>query len=89
MASGKLPATLWVAVEGNVESPSEAKEGEERIGERTSANAGGGFGLVKSCHRVPLKCAKQRQRSNLVDTRHVTTTVKFRRDCVVQMHMFS
>ena len=89
MASRKLPATLWVAVEGNVEPPSEAKEEEEGIGERPSANAGGGFGLVKSCHRVPLKCAKQRQRSNLVYTRHVTTTVKFRCDCVVQTHMFS
>ena len=83
MASRDLLATLWVAVEGNVEPPSEAKEEEEGIGERPPATTGGGFDLVKSCHRVPLKCAKQRQRSNLVDTRHVTTTVKFRRDCVV------
>ena len=88
MVSEKLPAALWVAVEGNVEPPSEAEEEKEGTVERPPANAGGGFGLVKSCYRVPLKCAKQRQHSNLVDTRHVTTTVKFRRDCVVQMHMF-
>ena len=40
MASGKLPAALWVAVEGNVEPPSEEEE-EEGIGERPPANTDG------------------------------------------------
>ena len=41
MVSRKLPAVLWVDVEGNVEPPSEAAEEEEEIGERPPANAGG------------------------------------------------
>ena len=40
LASGKLPAAVWVALEENVEPPSEAEEEEEEK-ERPLANAGG------------------------------------------------
>ena len=56
MASGKLPAALWVAVEGNVEPPSEAEEEEEGIGERSPANADGRGAAGSASLRVAIAC---------------------------------
>ena len=56
MASGKLPAALWVAVEGNVEPPSEAEEEEEGVGERSPANADGRGAAGSASLRVAIAC---------------------------------
>ena len=54
MASGKLPAALWVAVKGNVEPPSE--EEEEGIGERPPANTDGRRAAGSASLRVAIAC---------------------------------
>ena len=54
MASGKLPAALWVAVEGNVEPPSE--EEEEGIEERPPANTDGRRAAGSASLRVAIAC---------------------------------
>ena len=56
MASGKLPAALWVAVEGNVEPPSEEKE--EGIGEKPPANNDGRRAAGSASLRVVITCAQ-------------------------------
>ena len=54
MASGKLPAALWFAIEENVEPPSE--EEEEGIGERPAANADGRRAAGSASLRVAIAC---------------------------------
>ncbi|CAM9908980.1 unnamed protein product [Ascophyllum nodosum] len=64
LASGKLPAALWVAVEENVEPPSEAEEEEEEeegIGERPSSNAGGRGAAGSASLELPSRALKVRK----------------------------
>lgn len=70
LASGKLPAAVWVAVEENVEPSSEAEEGEdeeedeekdEELGERPPTNAGGRGAAGSATLELPSRTLKVRK----------------------------
>ena len=88
LASGKLPAAVWVALEENVEPPSEAEEEEEK--EKPLANAGGLGAAGSASLELPSGALKVRKTAAAFKpSRHTTRNhVKFRRDRVLQMHMF-
>ena len=89
LASGKLPAAVWVALEENVEPPSEAEEEEEEK-EKPLANAGGLGAAGSASLELPSGALKVRKTAAAFKpSRHTTRNhVKFRRDRVLQMHMF-
>ena len=86
---GKLPAAVWVALEENVEPPSEAEEEEEKK-EKPLANAGGLGAAGSASLELPSGALKVRKTAAAFKpSRHTTRNhVKFRRDRVLQMHMF-
>ena len=90
LASGKLPAAAWVALEENVEPPSEAEEEEEEE-ERPPANAGGlGAAGSASLEWTSRALKVRKTAAAFKPCRHTTRNhIKFRRDRVLQMQIFS
>ena len=86
LASGKLPAAVWVAVEENVEPPSEAEggeeeeeeEGEEEEEERPPANAGGLGAAGSASLELPSRALKVRKTAAAFKPSRHTTRSHYR-----------
>ena len=88
LASGKLPAAVWVALEENVEPPSEAEEEEEEK-DKPLANAGGLGAAGSASLELPSGALKVRKTAAAFKpSRHTTRNhVKFRRDRVLHVSL--